>query len=86
LPRKREEKRRKKSKKKKKIIERNGSKILSSNRSLPLKFFDTLFPLLEKLDLPHLCSSQQQTTLEDQNPHTTYIIKKNFLLSVAPTK
>ena len=79
----REEK--KKIKKKKNHHRKKGSKILSSNRSLPLKFFDTLFPLLEKLDLL-TCSSQQQTTLEDQNPHTTYIIKKNFLLSVARTK
>ena len=85
LPRKREEKRRKKSKKKKKIIiiERKVQK--SSQITNISSNFSTRFPLLEKLDLL-TCSSQQQTTLEDQNPHTTYIIKKNFLLSVARTK
>ena len=83
-----EKKRREEKKKIKKKNNNNhrkkGSKILSSNRSL-LANFSTRFPLLEKLDLL-TCVRHNNTRLEDQNPHTTYIIKKNFLLSVAPTK
>jgi len=79
LPRKREEKRRKNQKKK--IHQKKGSKILS-NHSL-LKFFDTL-PSSGKIGSHHLFV----TTTNDSKikTHTRHIIKKNFLLSVAPTK
>ena len=54
----------------------------SSQNPLPLKFFDTL-PSSGKIG-SHLFSSQQQTTRAKIKTHTTYIIKKNFLLSLAP--
>ena len=84
--REKEKRREEKIKKKKKSSSKERFKNPLIKSLSPRKFFDTLLPSsLEKLDLL-TCSSQQQTTLEDQNPHTTYIIKKNFLLSVARTK
>ena len=75
------EKRREEKIKKKKIHQKKGSKILS-NHSL-LKFFDTL-PSSGKIGSHHLFV----TTTNDSKikTHTRHIIKKNFLLSVAPTK
>jgi uncharacterized membrane protein len=80
----REEKKKIKKKKKssKETVQKSSHQIALSSQIF--RHSSSLF--FGKIGSPHLCSSQQQTTLEDQNPHTTYIIKKNFLLSVAPTK
>ena len=79
----REEKNQKKKKKSsKETVQKSSHQIALSSQIF--RHSSSLF--FGKIGSPHLCSSQQQTTLEDQNPHTTYIIKKNFLLSVAPTK
>jgi hypothetical protein len=79
----REEKNQKKKKKSSKETAQKSSHQIALSSQI-FRHSSSLF--FGKIGSPHLCSSQQQTTLEDQNPHTTYIIKKNFLLSVAPTK
>ena len=71
-----------KKKRKRRIFERKFSAKSSQIPLLPLKFFDTL-PSSGKIG-SHLFSSQQQTTRAKIKTHTTYIIKKNFLLSLAP--
>ena len=73
-----------KKKRRRRTFERKFSAKSAQIPLLPLKFFDTL-PSSGKIG-SHLFSSQQQTTLEDQNPHDVYNKKELSIISRSLTK
>ena len=75
-------KKKKKSKKKKKIIERNGSKILSSNRSLLANFSTLFFPLLWKnwISSPVFVTTTNDTR-RSKSTHDIYNKKELSIIS-----